>query len=178
MFLKHMVNLVKGAASNGRQQFSGAGTRVATTKDWRVSGTEVAANEGDMRSQRPGAESVMVNSRRPAGSMSQGYVHGLPKGSDPTGTPIRLFKMPSGQEVLCRVDYDAQGNEVMTPVAADGGAGSDPVAGERFAMVDPDTGAEVICRKLMGPDGKYYTVQLGYRIVVDQRTGQLAIVPE
>jgi hypothetical protein len=177
MFLKFMQGLKRGAESNGRTQLSGAGTRVATTKDWRVQGTEVAANQQELQRQRPGADGVMVNPNRAAGSMSQGYVHGLPKGSDPTGTPIRLFKMPGGQEVLCRVDYDGQGNQILTPVAADGGAGSDPVAGERYAMIDPDTGQEVVCRKLLGPDGRYYTVQLGYRIVTLQN-GQLDIVPE
>lgn len=178
MFIKFMGNALKSAMGpNGRTQQAGA-QQIATSKEWRVSGTEVAANQQDLQRQRPGAEGVMINGNRAAGSMSQGYVHGLGQGAEPTGTPIRLFKMPSGQEVLCRVDYDADGREVMTPVAADNGAGSDPIAGERFAMVDPDTRQEVMCRKMLGPDGKYYTVQLGYRIVVDQRTGQLAIVPE
>lgn len=178
MFVKFMGTLAKAALAAGRPQKAGAGTQVATTKDWRVSGTEVAANQHDLRTQRPGADGVMINANRQAGSMSQGYVHGLPKGSDPTGTPIRLFKMPNGQEVLCRVDYDEHGREVMTPVAADGGAGSDPVAGERFAMVDPDTNQEVICRKLLGPDGRYYSVELGYRIGVDPQTGRFGPVPE
>jgi hypothetical protein len=145
-----------GAKPGQRPQREG-GQQVATDKNWQVQADQVATN-GHWKAQGTELATNRDWDSRAAGD--QGVLSGLPMGSEPTGTPY-VERMVNGVPTLCEIQIDPRtGQEVVVPRATGTGRGSEPMAGECIAAVNPETGREEVCRVVMGRDGKKYLISV------------------
>lgn len=129
------------------------GHKVATNQNWK----QVEGSVGHMAGRvQAGAEGVVIDSQRKAGG-DHGVLSGL--GNEVTATQMVATKDQYGREILCRVEIDrATGREILVPI--EGGERSAPIAGRCVAVYDRARNCEVMCRVMIGRDGKEYLQEI------------------